>query len=162
MISVHTAEAFRQVAPVDLTVPKMDILAYVRMWAAMLLMTLLENEDTGVSLPVSSSMQISLVRLVLCADIVVREPTASRWGTWASLPRSPSCGSLFLYCGNGQGQGNKYEHTGWRRLDLATCFPTRRVLPFWPIDNDGNYLPFQTIVSSVHTKLRKDRVSSLS
>uniref|UniRef100_A0A663EFR4 receptor protein-tyrosine kinase n=1 Tax=Aquila chrysaetos chrysaetos TaxID=223781 RepID=A0A663EFR4_AQUCH len=70
------------------------------------------NEDTGVSLPVSSSMQISVLRLVLCADIVVREPTASRWGTWASLPRSPSCGSLFLYCGNGQGQGNKYEHTG--------------------------------------------------
>ena len=78
MISLHTAEAFRQVAPVDVTVPKMDILAYVRMWAAMLLMTFLENENTDILLPVSSSMQISVLRLILCAGIVVREPTASR------------------------------------------------------------------------------------
>lgn len=112
MISLRTAEAFRQVAPVDVTVPKMDILAYVRMWAAMLLMTLLENEDTDILLPVSSSMQISVLRLVLCAGIVVREPTASRWGTWASLPGSPSCGSLCIYYGSGQGQGNRCEHTG--------------------------------------------------
>lgn len=95
-ISLQTAEAFRQVAPDDLPVPKMDILAYVRVWAAMLLMTLLGNEHAGILLPVSSSTQISVLRLVLCAGVVVREPTASRWSTRASLPDSPSCGSRFM------------------------------------------------------------------
>lgn len=78
LISLHTTEVFWQVAPVDLTVPKMGILAYVSMWAAMLVMTLLENKYAGVLLSVSSSMQISVVRLVLCAGTVVREPTVSR------------------------------------------------------------------------------------
>uniref|UniRef100_A0A663M213 receptor protein-tyrosine kinase n=1 Tax=Athene cunicularia TaxID=194338 RepID=A0A663M213_ATHCN len=78
-------------------VRQMDSLAYVRMWAAV---HLLENEDTGIFLPVSISMQISVLRLVLCA------------GTWATLPGTPPCGSIFMYYGSGRGQNIRYECTG--------------------------------------------------
>lgn len=80
LISLLAAEAFQQVAPVDLTVPKMVIVVYVRVWAAMLLMAILENKVIRTSLPVSSSMQINMVRHYLCAGIAVSKPTATRWG----------------------------------------------------------------------------------
>lgn len=79
LISLHAADAFQQVAPVDLTAPKMVILVCVRVWAAMLLMAILENKDTRASLPVSSSMQIKVLRHDLYAGIAVKEPTATRW-----------------------------------------------------------------------------------
>lgn len=80
LISLHVEDAFQQVAPVDLTVPRMVILVCVRVWAAMLLMAILENKGTRTSLPVSSSMQINVLRHDLCAGIAVREPTVTRWG----------------------------------------------------------------------------------
>lgn len=57
----------------------MVILVYVRVWAAMLLMAILENKDTRTSLPVSSSTQVNVLRHDLCAGIAVKEPTATRW-----------------------------------------------------------------------------------
>lgn len=152
VIPLPTAEASGQVAPLDLTVPKMDILVYVRMWDAMLLMTVLENKDYR--------------HFAACQQLCAHKSHAvyrhcgnrAHWvkrGTWASLPDSSSCGSLFMYRGSGQDQGNRCEHSGWSKLDLAICSPIRWVLPFWPIVNDGNYLPFQTIVCSVHTKTQR-------
>lgn len=80
LISLHAADTFQQVAPVDLTVPKMVISVCVGVWAAMLLTAILENKDTRTSLPVSSSMQINVLKHDLCAGTSVEEPTATRWG----------------------------------------------------------------------------------
>lgn len=149
VIPLPTAEASGQVAPLDLTVPKMAILLYVRMWDAVLVMTVLESKDYRHFAACQKLRACKTCAVYRCCGIRVHRINR---GTWVSLSGSSSCGSLFMYHGSGQDQGNRCEHSGWRKLDLATCSPIIWAVPFWPVVNDANYLPFQTIVCSVQTK----------